>query len=265
MTGIVFDIKECSVHDGPGMRTTVFLKGCPLRCIWCHNPEGLQKEPCIMVKHTFCQNCGLCKRGCNHPDCRSFDRCIHTCPNGAISVSGKEYTPKELANIVMKNKIFFDTSKGGVTFSGGEPLMQFDFMSEAIDLMDTHIAVETSGFSDSDTFKKMVEKVDCVIMDIKLYDENLHKRFTGVSNKQILENAEILKKSGKEHIFRTPLIPKITDTKENLDAIQKITKGSVWEKIPYNNLAGLKYPMVGKEYEYDNYIKREDEKNGIEG
>ena len=257
MTATVFDIKECSVHDGPGMRTTVFLKGCPLRCIWCHNPEGLEKQPCRMVKHTLCQRCGLCKKGCEHAECRGFDRCIHACPNGALSLAGKEYEAKELAGILMQNKVFFDASGGGITFSGGEPLMQHEFLLEISQYLDTHIAIETSGYADSDVFTKVLEKVDYVIMDIKLADSTLHKKYTGVGNEKILANLDILQKSGKEHILRTPLIPKVTDTEENLSLIQKIVGTSEWEKIPYNTMASLKYPMIGMEYKYDKYFQEE--------
>jgi len=258
MIGSVFDIKECSVHDGPGMRTTVFLKGCPLRCLWCHNPEGLEKKPCLMVKHTLCQRCGLCKKGCSHDECRPFDRCVHACPNGALSVAGKEYEARELAGILMKNKVFFDASGGGVTFSGGEPLMQADFLIETASLLDTHIAIETSGYSDEDTFRKVLSAVDYVIMDVKLADSELHKKYTGVGNERILRNLEILQKSGKDHELRTPLIPKITDTDENLSAIEKLAGASKWEKIPYNTMASLKYPMIGMEYKYDKYIQEEE-------
>lgn len=258
MTGTVFDIKECSVHDGPGMRTTVFLKGCPLRCIWCHNPEGLEKEPCLMIKHTLCKKCGLCLKKCSHEECKAFDRCVHACPNGALSVSGTEYDAERLAEILMKNKMFFDASGGGVTFSGGEPLMQYEFLLETAERLDTSIAVETSGYAEGEVFKRVIDRLDFVIMDIKLADDALHKRFTGVSNRKILENAQILKESKKPHVFRTPLIPKITDTDDNLSAIEKIVGSSEWEKIPYNAMAGLKYPMIGKEYKYDKF---EEEQN----
>ena len=258
MTGWVFDIKECSVHDGPGMRTTVFLKGCPLRCVWCHNPEGLDTKPCLMVKHTLCQRCGLCKKGCSHDECRAFDRCVHACPNGALSVAGKEYEARQLAQILMKNKVFFDASGGGVTFSGGEPLMQADFLVETASYLDTHIAIETSGYANEEVFKRVVDKVDYVIMDVKLADSALHKKYTGVENQKILRNLEILQKSGKPHELRTPLIPKITDTRENLSAIEKLAGVSKWEKIPYNAMASLKYPMIGMEYKYDKLVQEEE-------
>lgn len=255
MTGIVFDIKECSVHDGAGLRTTIFLKGCPLRCIWCHNPEGISKQPQIMVKHTLCKNCGICRKGCSHPECQSLDRCIHTCPNGALSLAGKTYEAAELAKRVIRNKVFFDASCGGVTFSGGEPLLQHRFLMETAALLDTHVAVETSGFASENVFKAVLASVDHVIMDLKLADDTLHRKYTGVSNLQILKNAEFLKNSGKTHLFRTPLIPLITDTRENLTAIKQIVGDSPWEVLPYNAMAESKYPMLGMKFEYSNFLE----------
>lgn len=258
MTGTVFDIKECSVHDGPGVRTTVFFKGCPLKCIWCHNPEGLNKEPCVMVKHTLCKRCGLCFKGCDHEECRSFERCIHACPNGAISLAGKEYDAEELAKIILKNKVFFDATGGGVTFSGGEPLMQYEFLIEVLSkLGNIHTAIETSGYVKTEIFSRVLKNVSYVMMDLKLFDNEAHKKFCSVSNEIILENAKVLMDSGIDFEFRTPIIPGITDTDENLSRIQHFTKGFKWEKIPYNNLAGLKYPMVGMEHKYDKYVLEE--------
>ena len=250
--GIVFDIKECSVHDGPGVRTTVFLKGCPLRCVWCHNPEGLSIKPQLMYKKNKCVNCQNCKRPCNHEECKVFDRCIHACPVGCLSISGKEYTPESLCEEVLKNKTFFDSTGGGITFSGGEPLMQSAFLLECLDLLScTGRAIETSGYAEHEVFKSVVDRCDYVIMDIKIADDETHKKYTGVSNKQIIENAKFLQSSGKEHVFRTPLIPGITDTDENLSAIEKLVGSSPWEKLQYNALAGAKYEMLGMEYPYE--------------
>jgi pyruvate formate lyase activating enzyme len=248
MTGIVFDIKECAVHDGEGLRTTVFLKGCPLRCIWCHNPEGFDKRPNLLVKPTLCQKCGLCQRGCDHEECRPYNRCLHVCPVGAISLSGKEYEAEALARHLMKNKVFFDASGGGVTFSGGEPLMQHAFLIEMASYLDTHIAIETSGYASEEVFKAVLDCVDTVIMDIKLADPVLHKQYTGADNSRILENFRYLQSCGKPYEIRTPLIPGITDTEENLSAIREIIVDAVWEKLPYNPLAGAKYPNFGMTY-----------------
>ena len=248
MNGTIFDIKEFSIHDGPGGRITVFLKGCPLRCIWCHNPEGLKKEPQLMHKKNLCTNCGMCKSVCSHKECKPFGRCIHACCNGALSVTGYEISAEELADKLNKNENLLKSLNGGITISGGEPLMQADFACELADKLKLHKAIQTSGYADEDTYKRVIDKFDYIMQDIKLVDCEAHKLYTGASNEKILKNIEYLKNSGKEFIFRVPMIPDITDTKENLDAIAKLTEGYNVEYIPYNTLAGAKYEMLGMEY-----------------
>ena len=238
-----------AVHDGPGLRTTVFFKGCPLRCIWCHNPEGLSFKPQLMQKSNCCINCGKCKEKCTHPECEKFERCLHICPNNCLSVAGEVVTPKQLASELIKNAEILGSSFGGFTFSGGEPLAQPDFLLELLDnLKDFHLCIETSGFTENSIFNAVIDKLDFVIMDIKIADPKVHREFTGVDNAKILENFYTLKRSGKPFVIRTPLIPDITDTKENLEAIEKIIGDSPWEKIPYNALAGAKYKMLGMDY-----------------
>lgn len=250
MTGTIFDIKEFSIHDGPGGRTTVFLKGCPLRCKWCHNPEGFISKPQIMKKHNLCTGCKLCESGCNHPECEPFGVCTHACPNGCITISGKTVDSKWLAEKINRDKAMFELTGGGVTVSGGEPLMQADFVCDMLDhLNGIHTAIQTSGYADEETYKRVISKVDYVMQDIKLVDEDEHIKYTGVSNKKILKNIEWLKQSGKEFIFRVPLIPDITDTKENLDRISEIVDGYDVEYLPYNKMAGSKYKMLGETFE----------------
>jgi len=247
--GTVFDVKEMAVHDGPGLRTTVFLKGCPLRCKWCHNPEGLSTKPQLMYKENRCVHCNLCKKECSHEECKPFGRCLHICPENCITVSGKEVNPKDLAKELKLGADILGEAFGGFTFSGGEPLMQYEFLLELMEeLKEYHLCIETSGFASSEVFKKVIDKLNFVIMDIKIADCDLHEKFTGVKNDIILNNFEILKKSGKPYIIRTPLIPTITDTNENLSGIKKIIGDSKWEQIPYNTMAGAKYKMVGLEY-----------------
>lgn len=256
MKGVIFDIKEFSLHDGPGARTTVFLKGCPLRCVWCHNPEGLSPKKQLLVKTKLCTGCGKCKQRCNHPDCREFDRCIHICPNGLISVSGCDITSEELAERLMKDAEFYKQNGGGITFSGGEPLMQPEFLFDTLSHLNCHTAIETSGYADEQIFKKAIDNIDFIIMDLKIADRQLHKKYTGVYNDLILKNFEYLILSGKTCLIRTPLIPGICDTKENLSAIEKIIDGRAnWEKLKYNDMASAKYKMLSIEYPYKNIMQ----------
>lgn len=248
MNGTIFDIKEFSIHDGPGGRITVFLKGCPLRCIWCHNPEGLKKEPQLMHKKNLCVNCSMCKMPCNHEECKAFDRCIHACNNGCLSVSGYEISAEELAEKLNQNASLLKSLQGGITISGGEPMLQADFVCELADRLTMHKAIQTSGYTDEETYKKVIDKFDYIMQDIKLADCGAHKLYTGVSNEKILKNIEYLKQSGKEFVFRVPMIPNITDKEENLSEISKIAGRFPVEYLTYNTLAGAKYEMLGMDY-----------------
>lgn len=249
MTGTIFDIKEMAVHDGPGIRTTVFFKGCPLRCRWCHNPEGLSFEPQLMYKDIRCIGCKNCQRICDHEECKPFGRCIYACPENCLEIAGRLVDTKKLSCELKESAYILGNSFGGFTFSGGEPLAQPEFLMELIEeLAEYHLCIETSGFTDTKTFSSVINKLDFIIMDIKIADSRLHKEYTGVSNEKILANFESLKNSGKPYVIRTPLIPDITDTPENLSAIERIIGESEWEKIPYNAAAGAKYKMLGMEY-----------------
>lgn len=253
MNGTIFDIKEMAVHDGPGIRTTIFFKGCPLRCKWCHNPEGLSTKPQLMHKSNCCKNCGKCMQKCNHPDCQEFGRCLHICPENCLSISGKKVSAQELADEIIPSAEVLGDGFGGFTFSGGEPLMQSEFLLELIEkLKKYHLCIETCSFCDSEIFKKVINKLDFIIMDIKIADPELHKKYTGVDNALILKNFEILKQSGKPYLIRTPLISGITDTEENLTAIKQIIGDSNWEKLPENQMAGAKYKMLGMEFPLNN-------------
>ncbi len=255
MTGRIFDIKEMAVHDGPGIRTTVFFKGCPLRCKWCHNPEGLSYEKQLMYKEKRCLHCNACKQGCNHEKCKPFGRCIYACPENLLSVAGIDISAKVLSEELKKSAEPLGNMFGGFTFSGGEPLIQWEFLLSLCEkLKDYHLCIETSGYAESDIFKNVIKKLDFIIMDIKLADTDLHKKYTGVGNSQILKNLEILKSSGKSYIIRTPLIPDITDTKENLSAIEKIIGDCTWEHIPYNTMTGAKYKNLELEYNLEDIV-----------
>lgn len=257
MNGTIFDIKEMAVHDGPGIRTTVFFKGCPLRCMWCHNPEGLSFTPQLMYKSNRCIKCDRCKKECTHHECQPFGRCLHICPENCLSIAGRSVTAKDLSEELIPTAKILGSGFGGFTFSGGEPLAQSEFLLELIEyLKDYHLCIETCGFCNSDTFKKVIDKLDFVIMDIKLADNILHKKYTGVDNGIILQNFEVLKQSGKSYIIRTPLIKGITDTKENLDAINQIIGNSHWEQLPENDVAGAKYKMLNMEFPLEKEARR---------
>jgi pyruvate formate lyase activating enzyme len=247
--GVIFDIKEFSLNDGPGIRTTVFFKGCPLRCIWCHNPEGLSPKRALFITHNGCTNCGLCKKPCDHEDCRGLGRCIHICPKGLVKAAGKIYSAEELAADIKREEDLFRSTGGGVTLSGGEVMMQPDFAVELITaLKPLHVLIETCGYAKHEDFVRVASLCDTVYFDVKLADREEHKKYTGVYNDLILENLEWLKKSGINFKIRTPLIPDITDTDENLAGIARIADGAPVELLPYNRMAGAKYSGVGKEF-----------------
>ena len=250
MKGLIFDIKEFALHDGGGIRDTVFFKGCPLRCVWCHNPEGLEPQKELYLKKARCTGCGLCQSPCEHPDCAPFGRCLHVCPQNLVSVAGEEWESEELASRLLRHKSVFDSTGGGVTLSGGEPLLQATFCEELLSHLHgkIHTAIETCGYASAEKFDRVIDLCDLVMMDIKIANAERHKEFTGVDNAPILANVKRLQASEKKHLFRVPLIPSITDTEENLAAIAEIAGESPVELLPYNTMAAAKYPNVGKAF-----------------
>ncbi len=254
--GTIFDLKGFALNDGPGIRTTVFMKGCPLRCLWCHNPEGLSPKPELYVKQMKCTHCGRCAVPCDHADCREYGRCLHVCPNDAVSVCGKAWTSEALAKRLLEDRDVYEMSGGGVTFSGGEPLLQAAFVGEVLELLageGISCAMETSSFAPPEVYRKTLGHVDLVMADIKLFDRDAHIRYTGVPNDGILENLRwLMTESGKNFVLRVPLIPGITDTDENLAAIGAFVGDANVELLPYNALAGAKYASVGRTYPLGN-------------
>ncbi|MDR1746195.1 MAG: radical SAM protein [Tannerella sp.] len=221
--GIIFSIEEFAIHDGPGIRTTIFLKGCPLHCVWCHNPEGISPLPQIMTK------------------------------KGTESICGFEMTSGELAAMMNRNKEVFVRNKGGITLTGGEPLMQSDFIIEFLQMIpDIHKAIETCGYALEDVFRTVVSLSDLILFDIKHTDPDMHERFTGRNNELIFRNLQHLCDSSKAYIARIPLIPGINDTPENMRAIAELLKNSGSlvrvELLRYHKTAGAKYSMIGREY-----------------
>ena len=254
----VSHIQSFCLHDGPGIRTTIFLSGCPLKCLWCHNPETQSMKPTLLFeknKCIGCRDCEICPNGVHSFDgehtldrskCLSCGKCVKVCPAEALQLSTRELSDEEFLEIIEKQKPFAD---GGITFSGGEPLMQGEEIIRLAEKTELHKAIETSGYADPILFEKVISKMDYVMFDIKLADENEHIKYTGVSNKRILENLEILRKSGKPYVLRTPLIPNVTDTEENLKTIEKIVGSDKWEKLEYNVLTPAKYERLGIEYQ----------------
>lgn len=249
MTGTIFDIKEFSIHDGPGPRVTVFLKGCPLRCLWCHNPEGLSREPELLWKESLCVACGRCRVPCHHPDCQGLDRCRHQCTAGALTVAGVRWEAEALVKKLRGYERMLRSMEGGITLSGGEPLYQPEFTAQILEsLSGMHRAIQTSGYASERVFRWVLEHTDYVMMDLKLADARQHLQYTGVENAPILRNLKILQESGKPHLLRTPLIPGITDTEENLSAIAQLAGDSPVELLTYNPFAPAKYAQLGRTF-----------------
>lgn len=255
VTGVIFDIKEFAVYDGPGIRQTVFMKGCPLRCNWCHNPEGLSAQPQLMVSAASCTHCGACAAVCQHPDgCVACGQCISVCPLRLRRIAGERLSPQQLADRILENDDYYAAQGGGVTFSGGEPLMQAAFLQQTLDLLPhTHKAIETSGYADADVFNAVVKRLDYVMMDVKLVDDALHQRYTGVSNQKILRNLKSLCQGTLPFVVRIPVIPGVNDSVQNFEATARLIAGAPAlqkvELLPYHKTAGAKYEMVGKAYQ----------------
>ena len=255
--GIVFDIKEFAVFDGPGIRTTVFMKGCPLRCQWCHNPEGLSPEPQLMVSAAACVHCGACARVCRHPEgCVACGACVPVCRGGLRKIAGTRWTPEALAGRLLKDADVYVASGGGVTFSGGDPLMQWDFVSAVIDrLGGVHTAVETSGFAPDAVFREVMAKVGLVMMDWKVSDPALHRRYTGADQAPIRRHAQWLAAGGTPFILRMPIIPGVNDNRAHFETAAALVEGAKAlvrvDILPYQRAAGAKYGMVGRTYAPD--------------
>lgn len=247
MEGTVFSIEEFSVYDGPGIRTTVFLKGCPLRCSWCHNPEGQEKQSKILRSPNGCLGCGACEK---YADDRGFtEKSMENCPRQLLRICGEQFTPEDLTAKLLDNKRLLD----GVTFSGGEPLQQPVFLLECLKLLEgrLHRAVQTSGFASGAVFENILKNTDYVLFDLKLMDEAEHVYHTGQSNRPILENFEVLVRSGVAFVPRVPLIPGVTDTEKNITAIAAHLRDrgiTYAELLPYNQMAGSKYKLAGMTY-----------------
>ncbi len=258
--GRVFNIQKYSIHDGPGIRTTVFLKGCPLSCIWCHNPESQAFGPEIMLYSKRCIGCGKCLEVCkqipllDREKCTSCGSCAEVCYAKAREAVGKLMTVQQVIAQLEKDSIFYDESGGGVTFSGGEPLSQPEFLLELLaqcKKREYHTAIDTSGYGSPETIKAVSSMTDLFLYDLKLMDDEKHMRYTGVSNKLILENLKTISQLGSRIFIRIPLLPGINDDDSNIKATAEViqnTRGIEQVNIlPYHNIAADKYNRLGKQ------------------
>lgn len=252
----VFSIEEFSTFDGPGVRTTVFLKGCPLRCEWCHNPEGQNPDREWVKNPNGCLHCGACLRAGKMLASGKTELTAASaaaCPRNLIRLSGNSYEPEKLCEKLLKNSEMLADMGGGVTFSGGEPLSDHEYLIKCLDILErrVHRAVQTSGYAPAKVFAEVLKRVEYVLYDLKIMDGATFKRYCGADNALILENYRTLTKSGVPFVTRVPLIPGVTDTDENLSAIAAFMKENgvkYVETLPYNKMAGSKYSMLGREY-----------------
>ena len=280
LTANIFDIHRGTTHDGPGMRTAFFFKGCPLNCRWCHNPEGISFKPQIMWNARKCINCLTCTSACrqgaitneksgiiiNSQKCTVCGTCTSACPSKAITMVGKEFTLDELMHEAVKDASFFDEFEGGITASGGEPTAQIHFLTEffiALKKSGIHTALDTCGFTPQKSYEAILPYCDCILYDIKFYDDKLHKIFTDQDNRLILDNllfiAKYIRESNKKISLwiRTPLIPEATATVEDISQISEWIHLNIidvmdrWELCAFNNLCKDKYHKINLEWQYE--------------
>jgi len=265
-TGEIFDIKKYAIHDGPGIRTTVFFKGCPLSCWWCHNPESLSTAPQRLYRRERCIGCQECLTTCSNgairefegqlqwtaDDCRYCRSCAKACPAEAVEFIGQTMTVEEIVTEITKDTLFYDQSNGGVTISGGEPLMQPAFLMALLDACGEkgiHRTVDTSGHADTQTLLETASRTDLFLSDLKHMDPQKHFRYTGVANDTILNNLKQLSHRGARIIIRLPVVPGINADKENIDrtgALAASLSGVIGINIlPYHCAAEAKYRNLG--------------------
>jgi len=270
-SGLIFDVKRYAINDGPGIRTTVFFKGCPLQCRWCHNPESMSANVQKMYNKGKCIGCLSCIEVCledacimtadgivtDHSLCTMCGKCSEICPTKATEMSGRFVTVAEIIQIVEKERIFFDQSGGGVTFSGGEPLMQFDFLIAVLSecgVRGIHSAVDTTGFAPTERLLEVAKYTDHFLYDVKMMDSERHKRWTSISNEKILHNLTVLSESGASIDIRLPLIKNVNDDLENIEQTAVFVAGLAGRKkrinvLPYHNIAAGKYQKLGEVFD----------------
>jgi pyruvate formate lyase activating enzyme len=266
--GTIFNIQRFSIQDGPGIRTTVFMKGCPLRCLWCSNPESQNSFVEVAHRDMICQKCGRCVEACkskaisqtdkgtktNRKLCTNCGKCIEVCVFGARRFYGEEKSAEEVYREVIRDKPFYQNSDGGVTASGGEPLLQADFVAEFFKLCrgdNIHTCLDTCGYADADSWEKVLPYTNLVLYDLKLMDPLTHRKWTGKSNEKILRGIKLVAEQKVPVIVRIPVIPRVNDSKENMKAIATFCTGigiTVINLLPYHRFGENKYAMLDRRY-----------------
>lgn len=272
MKGVITNIQRYSIHDGPGIRTVVFFKGCPLQCLWCCNPETQSFQPELEFIKNLCTYCGKCieicqpnainsKIHCNEDEkinrtlCTLCGDCVKTCPSGALRFVGEKKSVEEVIDVILKDRAFYRRSGGGVTLSGGEPLSQPEFAQALLHKChdhNIHTAIETCGDAPKEVFEKIIAETDLFLFDIKHIDCDQHKILTGVSNKSLIANLSWLRMNSAQVILRLPVIPGINSTEENMLAIAELTQHLKINEIhllPFHQLGRDKYRHLGRTYQ----------------
>lgn len=274
---LIFDVKRYAINDGPGIRITIFLKGCPLTCKWCHNPESIKKTSEKLFTSSKCIGCNSCVEACKQNACALTKegivtdveacllcgKCVEVCPTGATEMSGKKYQVDEIMNIIKKETLFMDNSEGGVTFSGGEPLSHHELLVKLLDECgdeEIHRCIDTTGYTSEKKLLEVASKCEHFLYDIKVMDDEKHKKYTGVSNVQILKNLELLAKTNVNINIRIPLIQGVNDDYKNIIETAKfiltLKKTPIMVNIlPYHNIAQKKYEKLGKK---SSFVKMEE-------